>query len=672
MTKKLVISKTKLFIFIIAFISIFIYLFGSKNTLIGVGIVTAMLTLLERDLTISPIKNLLKYLAINIILGILSFFAVQNMYLGVLLNFIALFIIGYVFSYDLKRAVYVPFGLMYIFMVSIPVGKSEFPMRLSALAAGAVIIMIAQFVMNRNRMKNVGDKELISICDELLEKISLLKNTINDDSSIIKSSMRKIDSCNYRINSISKNLKMVIFDNRKDDFYISIRGIDIMNILFSLERISLILERYKKDSKEFEDEDIKNILEESSINSKSDVLVVATKEINYIKMCLENKDTITDKEILGFRDYVIAQDTKNINLKEIYSVLENLYEFLVDYKKVKSRDEKKAERKSNIPHEFKRLSIYKKNFNLNSIRFSYAVKIALATAVAGFIMDYFHLRDGRWIMLTVFSLTQPYAENCIQRSRKRIEGTFIGAVIFIVLFSIIKDSTLRSLIVLLAGYINSYVVDYRKLMVCVTVSALGSAVVMGDPNVLTISRISYVALGAIIALIVNKFILPYDAKTGYQHVIEMYKGIVKNIIDEVNKSIENVADVYYIKNLLLIPSLIEDRLMLINAIYKDKHQEDFLENQKLLISNMYNLYINVDKNKIKDEDVEKILRDTNYISNYNVDKYDEGRSVILESIVNTKSLGDKIICLNLLQTLNGVKEMYRISNITKVSIKEAA
>ncbi|HEK8773705.1 TPA: FUSC family protein, partial [Clostridioides difficile] len=155
-------------------------------------------------------------------------------------------------------------------------------------------------------------------------------------------------------------------------------------------------------------------------------------------------------------------------------------------------------------------------------------------------------------------------------------------------------------------------------------------------------------------------------------VIEMYKGIVKNIIDEVNKSIENVADVYYIKNLLLIPSLIEDRLMLINAIYKDKHQEDFLENQKLLISNMYNLYINVNKNKIKDEDVEKILRDTNYISNYNVDKYDEGRSVILESIVNTKSLGDKIICLNLLQTLNGVKEMYRISNITKVSIKEAA
>lgn len=668
MTKKLVISKTKLFIFIVAFISIFIYLFGSKNTLIGVGIVTAMLTLLERDLTISPIKNLLKYLAINIILGVLSFFAVQNMYLGILLNFIALFIIGYVFSYDLKRAVYVPFGLMYIFMVSIPVGISEFPMRLLALAIGAVTIMIAQFVMNRNRMKNVGNKELISICNELLEKISLLKNIINDDNSINKSNIRKIDSCNYRVNSISKSLKMVIFDNRKDDFYISIKGIDIINILFSLERINLILDRYKKDSKEFEDEDIKNILEESNKNSKADVLDVGFKEVNYIKMCLENKDTITDKEILGFRDYVIAQDTKNINLKEIYSVLENLYEFLVDYKKVKTRDEKKPK----IPKEFKRLSVYKKNFNLNSIRFSYAIKIALATAIAGFIMDYFHLRDGRWIMLTVFSLTQPYAENCIQRSRKRIEGTLVGAIIFIVLFSIIKDSALRSLIVLLAGYINSYVVDYRKLMMCVTVSALGSAVVMGDPNVLTISRISYVALGAIIALIVNKFILPYDAKTGYQHVIDMYKGIVKNIIDEVNNSIENVNNAYYIKNLLLVPSLIEDRIMLINAIYKDKHQEDFLENQKLLVSNMYSLYININKNKIKDEDVEKILRDTNYISNYNANKYDEGRMTFLESIKNSKNIGDKIIYLNLLQTLNGVQEMYRISDITRVSMEQTS
>lgn len=64
------------------------------------------------------------------------------MYLGVLLNFIVLFIIGYVFSYDLKRVVYVFFGLMYIFMVSIFVGKSEFFMRLLVLVVGVVIIMI--------------------------------------------------------------------------------------------------------------------------------------------------------------------------------------------------------------------------------------------------------------------------------------------------------------------------------------------------------------------------------------------------------------------------------------------------------------------------------------------------------------------------------------------------
>lgn len=71
------------------------------------------------------------------------------------------------------------------------------------------------------------------------------------------------------------------------------------------------------------------------------------------------------------------------------------------------------------------------------------------------------------------------------------------------------------LIVFLVGYINFYVVDYRKLMVCVIVLVFGLVVVMGDLNVLIISRILYVVLGVIIVLIVNKFILLYDVKIGY-------------------------------------------------------------------------------------------------------------------------------------------------------------
>ena len=40
--KKLILSKTIMFIFILAFINLFIAGFGSENTLIGVTVITAM------------------------------------------------------------------------------------------------------------------------------------------------------------------------------------------------------------------------------------------------------------------------------------------------------------------------------------------------------------------------------------------------------------------------------------------------------------------------------------------------------------------------------------------------------------------------------------------------------------------------------------------------------
>ncbi|EPY2301235.1 MULTISPECIES: hypothetical protein [Clostridium] len=59
MNKKLLVSKTALFVFIILFIVAFQKIFGIENTLIGVTVITAALMLLERDFTLSPFKYLI-------------------------------------------------------------------------------------------------------------------------------------------------------------------------------------------------------------------------------------------------------------------------------------------------------------------------------------------------------------------------------------------------------------------------------------------------------------------------------------------------------------------------------------------------------------------------------------------------------------------------------------
>ena len=186
--KKLILSKTLLFIFILVFINLFISGFGSENTLIGVTVITAMLMLLERDLTISPIKNMLKFIFINVLLGILAFLSVQNIFLGILCNFLAIFIVGYIFSYDLRSPLYVAFGLQYLFMVSTPVTIDQLPMRMIALISGAVIIIVAQLIVNKNKLEKSSNKLLSSISNDILKKVELIKNNdfnlTNIDSKI--------------------------------------------------------------------------------------------------------------------------------------------------------------------------------------------------------------------------------------------------------------------------------------------------------------------------------------------------------------------------------------------------------------------------------------------------------------------------------------------------------
>ncbi|WP_052356570.1 FUSC family protein [[Clostridium] dakarense] len=274
---------------------------------------------------------------------------------------------------------------------------------------------------------------------------------------------------------------------------------------------------------------------------------------------------------------------------------ENIYDNIKQYKvnKIKADSNKKLE----IPKHFKSISIHKRNFNTESLRFSYALKIGLLTAISGFIMDYFKLQDGRWIMFTVFSLTQTYSENCLTKSAQRVEATLIGSALFFVLFTIIKDESIRGIILILAGYMNSYLTNYKYLIICVTVSSLGSAAISSSPDILVLHRVMYIIIGTIISLLANRYILPYDAKRGHKDLINIYKNTNKEIVKEIAYYVKDKNNHQSIKNLLLIPALIEDRLLLVNTMFNDKKEEEFIKTQKRLISDMYNFYISVKKVK---------------------------------------------------------------------------
>lgn len=91
------------------------------------------------------------------------------------------------------------------------------------------------------------------------------------------------------------------------------------------------------------------------------------------------------------------------------------------------------------------LDILGKRYKVDIVRGVYALKIGFLTAISVFIVDFFSLEQGRWIVYTVFSLTELYSENCKIKARQRLQGTVIGTLITLGLFVCLNSSFIKSL-----------------------------------------------------------------------------------------------------------------------------------------------------------------------------------------------------------------------------------
>lgn len=245
----------------------------------------------------------------------------------------------------------------------------------------------------------------------------------------------------------------------------------------------------------------------------------------------------------------------------------------------------------------------KRNFTINTLKFSYAFKLAVGVTVSIFIMDYFKVYEGRWMAYTVFSLVQPYAEQSKIKSEQRVKGTLIGGIIFIILFSIVKDSTIRSLIVMGAGYVDGYNTRYDRKIICVTISALGVASITSSIGGVLFFRILFVGLGVGLALLVNKFILPYSLNDANRDLISMSNSIIEQLIKEVKLYNLRRNNNHSIENLFIISSFIENKLI----INKSKEYKDYIKNKKKVIDNIYEMYIWVQNDKISHKDFKNII-----------------------------------------------------------------
>lgn len=637
MDKKLIVSKTVTFIAIIAFIVVFKLMFGEKNTLIGVTTVTATLMFLERDLSLSPVRNTIKLILINLLIGISSYLVISNMYLGIIVNFFTLFLISYNFCYNLRNPLYLPFTLQYLFLLANPVDNQELLLRIFSLVFGAIVIMLAQILVNKNRLAKSGNKLLENVCDSIVNKIEY------------KEQYDLVDDGVEKVNQSIDAFRTMVYDKREYNYYLTEEGRLKLNLSVALENIH-------------------SMIHDTNLGSiDNDILKTLELLIKEVKLLLNNsKDNIGGHDVTLYMQklFKICEE-KDIDDLLNLQLLDSMLLLSDTIKSLRALDEKQyniVDRSHKISELFSDSGIKSFFMDKKSIRFCYAMRVAISITIATFIMQYFNLSEGRWILFTLLSLITPLYEASKSKTKDRVFATIIGSIIIFILFSIFKDPTLRMLIILATGYLNGYANQYRYSTIFVTVSAIGSAALLGDVGILTINRIFFVFVGIVMAILANKYIFPYKVKDSMIQLKNMYHETIINMLKEVKNLVEGNKQPTTMKNLIVLTSLIDAKARGDEKIANSPSYSKIISERRSLVANIYELYIWILRGEIKSQSQKEILNDLKDLINYSNEDISSKVAKIEYGITVAKDINTKIILSSIIVIL---KELCHLGELNK-------
>lgn len=643
MIKKTIITNTITFIIVMTFVITFKSIFGNENTLIGVATITATLMFLDRDFTGSPLKNTLKFIGVNLLIGLgASLIVISNIWLGLLINFIVVFIFSYIFTYNLRQPLYVPFGLQYIFLLATPVPLDRLGIRILALIFAALLIMLVQLLFNKNKLATSGNKILVNICESIENKVCYIKDKSNDDADISS------------ISASIDEFRTIVYDKKESDYYLTKEAKIKLNMSVALEGINTVLNSKNNKSinitiLEVLEKLLKVAKEVISTNSKEDKIIQLNSYNikNLLNYCQEHE--INDLLNLQLLEGMIYLDD---TLKELNKLDRKQYE-VVD----KIEDKVEVYSKKNIKTFFK---------ETDSPKYCYAMRIAITMTIGLFLIEYFKFSEGRWILFTILSLTTPLYETSKHKIRYRLVSTVIGAVIITILFSIFKTEDSRLLIVMLSGYLQGYINEYKHKIIFVTVSAIGSAAIVGNIQALTIERVAMVAIGTIVAIIANRYLFPYNLQKSNHHLSKIYDTSIKEMFNELRSLLEGKNNPEVIKNLFVTTSIIESKARINKQIDEDKNYISIVNERRCLVSNIYELYMWIYRKSINYADRDKIINYIKLLIEYRDDDIKDKVTILEKGINESKDINTKIIISTILVIF---KELERLSELVKLKEK---
>ncbi|NFL50676.1 FUSC family protein [Clostridium botulinum] len=513
-------------------------LFGIKNIMLAFPIALTSTVLSRQNLQVKTTSKILKLIVVDLAIVLAAFISSQNSYLGIIINFISIFLIMYNIISPYDMAFYKPFIMLYIFTQYARVSLEELPLRILAVIFGVLVIECSNIITKVNEKSKLGN----SITSSLLLIKTQLNNIIDGkfEEDIVK-----------KCSKIMRELVYKVYITRHKKYLTTNLGRIQFNIYINMEYLNLYLRNIYF---EYNNNDIQKNEVEDTINVIDDILDFSNYSITVEE--LENKINL-------FKD---MYNNKSRTLTEICNIMNSLKISIKELKELGNKEINK------IYSEWEKENIenFKESFH-KGMRFNFAMRMAITLTIVLFIGEILGYYKIIWAIITIMSVIQPYYEYTLNKTKERIIGNVIGILFTGIFINLVNIKWITILILIASLYLLYGFKEYYKISLFASIASICIASLTENINVLLIYRVIYVIIGVAIVIIVNKKVFPYKLKDGIDELIIKIDKLNTMLINYSIAILNGTENPNKVRNIIIHSTLLCEKLEIRNTNFNDNN-----------------------------------------------------------------------------------------------------
>lgn len=485
--RKELITSLLLMVIMFGIMFAFMPLVGMSNALIVAMGIMSILMVTRNDYSLHMKKNTIFFLIVQLSLVALAYAASFSLAAKIPISFAVFFLVIYIFTYDDKMSIYLPFMLNFIMMLYFPVYGVDLGIRFAIVAIETLIMMGLQLLVHRNKFKKNIKKQMEELIPMMEKQITSIKN--KDDKQVIleqnKQTAEKLTAMQGALDA-----KMGHFIKKWDE------GNNYLKSVLLFKRIN----RFVRDTYSTS-ENNQNSISENTLDTLSDL-------VNTIVKYSEKQ---VDQQTV---EAAIYNFSKQIDSSALSLELEaNVQMF--ERKRINDAEQMQASTSF--------WDTLKSRINLNNL--IYALKISVVCAGGMLVTELLNLPKAYLFPLSVIVVTQPYAKLTRKSAGNRILNTIYMVIIYLLAFSFTDIIWLNILILVVLILVGDMILKFNCNVVVtgIIAVAMGSMASSSDGisgTEYALLRLLYVCAACILFVIIDALFFP-------RHVNESVKKELK-------------------------------------------------------------------------------------------------------------------------------------------------